>query len=131
LEPLAQASRGRPRRERNPDTGRATNCWRCGVSTWPPTIHPTNGSRVEAWARYVQDHPYAPRMYFTETTGGPEIRAMHDEATAPARAALRAIFGAQPGAERVAGADRLAFEMAAEVVRGGLTALAKPSSGRP
>ena len=80
---------------------------------------------LDAWARYVQTHPYAPRMFFHETTGDPEIAAIHREVADEASAALGAILGQEPGAEHIAGAaDPLAFEMASEVIRGGLTALA-------
>jgi len=78
-----------------------------------------------AWASYVQEHPYAPRMFFHETTGDPQIQAIHREVQDQARAALGAVLGREPGAERIAGsADRLALEMAAEVIRAGLTGLA-------
>jgi AcrR family transcriptional regulator len=80
---------------------------------------------LDAWARYVQEHPYAPRMFFHETTGDPEIQAIHAEVQAQARVALGAILGREPGAEKVAGsADEEALEMAAEVMRAGLTGLA-------
>jgi AcrR family transcriptional regulator len=80
---------------------------------------------LDAWARYVQEHPYAPRMFFTETTGDPEIAAVHRAVQAESRAALGAILAAEPQAEAVAGsADPLALEMAAEVIRAGLTGLA-------
>lgn len=80
---------------------------------------------IHAWARYVEEHPYAARMFFRETTGDPEIRAMHAEVQAPAGAALGAILGREPGAEHIAGsADEEAMEMAAETIRGGLTNLA-------
>lgn len=80
---------------------------------------------IDAWATYVQAHPYAPRMYFTETTGDPEIRAMHREIQGRGLASLGAILGADPDASRTAtGDDPLAFEMAAEVIRAGLTGLA-------
>jgi AcrR family transcriptional regulator len=80
---------------------------------------------LDAWARYVEEHPYAPRMYFHETTGDPEIRAIHEQAQAQARAALGAILGSEPGAENIAGSsDAEALEMAAEVIRAGLTGLA-------
>lgn len=80
---------------------------------------------IEAWARYVESHPYAPRMYFVETTGLPEIRAVHEQVQAEARAALAAILGAQPGAAALArGDDPLALEMIVEVMRAGLTGLA-------
>jgi AcrR family transcriptional regulator len=80
---------------------------------------------LDAWARYVEAHPYAPRMFFHETTGDPEIQAIHDEVTAGGRAVLGAILGAEPGAENIAGAaDERSLEMAAEVIRAGLTGLA-------
>jgi len=79
---------------------------------------------LDAWARYVEDHPFAARMYFQEPTGDPSVRAVHQAATAPARAALGAILGDQPGGADIAGADPLELEMAAEVIRAGLTGLA-------
>jgi AcrR family transcriptional regulator len=80
---------------------------------------------LDAWAGYVQEHPYAPRMFFHETTGDPEIQAIHAEVQAQARSALGAILGTEPGAEEIAGsADDEALEMAAEVMRAGLTGLA-------
>jgi AcrR family transcriptional regulator len=80
---------------------------------------------IEAWARYVEAHPYAPRMYFHETTGVPEIKAFHDQIRAEGGTALGAILRGVPGAERIAGSpDTEALEMAAEVIRAGLTGLA-------
>jgi AcrR family transcriptional regulator len=80
---------------------------------------------LDAWARYVEAHPYAPRMFFAETTGDPEIEAIHREVRAQAGTALGAIVGREEGAEHLAGsADQELVEMAAEVMRGGLTALA-------
>ncbi len=80
---------------------------------------------LDAWARYVEEHPYAPRMFFHETTGVAEIRAIHEQVQGQARAALAAILGAEPGAENIAGsADAESIEMAAEVIRAGLTGLA-------
>ena len=79
---------------------------------------------LDAWARYVEEHPYAARMYFQEPTGDPEARAVHAEVTGPARAALGAILGDEQGGANIAGADELSLEMAAEVIRAGLTGLA-------
>ena len=80
---------------------------------------------LDAWARYVHEHPYAPRMFFVETTGEPEIQALHREVQAQARVGLGAILGREPGADTIAGAaDPLSLEMAAEVIRSGLTGLA-------
>jgi AcrR family transcriptional regulator len=79
----------------------------------------------EAWAAYVETHPYASRMYFREATGVPAVQAFHRELHAQARAALGAILAREPGAERLAGSgDPEALEMAAEVIRSGLTGLA-------
>src|SRR5688572_16170431 len=80
---------------------------------------------LEAWAAYVETHPYASRMYFRETTGVPEVMAFHRELHAQARAALGALLAREPGSERLAGSDDTeALEMAAEVIRSGLTGLA-------
>jgi AcrR family transcriptional regulator len=78
---------------------------------------------VDAWARYVEEHPYAPRMFFSETTGIPEIQAIHRDVQAQARAVFGAMLGAAE-VEGLAGADPESLEMAAEVMRAGLTGLA-------
>jgi AcrR family transcriptional regulator len=77
---------------------------------------------IDAWAAYVQEHPYVPRMFFFETTGSPEIEAIHREVQAQAATALGAIVGRESGSARPG--DRLAAEMAAEVMRTGLAGLA-------
>ena len=79
---------------------------------------------LDAWARYVEANPYAARMFFQETTGDPEARAVHERVQAQGRAALAALLGAEPGAAGIGGADQLGLEMAAEVIRAGLTGLA-------
>jgi AcrR family transcriptional regulator len=78
-----------------------------------------------AWARYVEAHPYASRMFFRETTGIPEVAAAHREIAADANNALAEILGGLPGSVNLEdGGTPLAFAMAAEVIRGGLTELA-------
>jgi AcrR family transcriptional regulator len=100
---------------------------------------------VAAWAAYVEAHPYVARMFFAETTGDPEIAAIHREVRGQATAALGVILGTEAGgaagaaggagaagdagAAGAAGAsaamaDGTAHEMAAEVVRSGLAGLA-------
>jgi len=79
---------------------------------------------LDAWARYVESHPYAARMFFQETTGDPEARAVHQRVQAQGRAALARLLGGEPGGENIGGADRQGLEMAAEVIRAGLTGLA-------
>jgi AcrR family transcriptional regulator len=79
----------------------------------------------DAWAGYVETHPYAARMFFRETTGIPEVRAMHRELAADANNALAEILrGLRGSAHLQTEATPLAFAMAAEVIRGGLTELA-------
>jgi AcrR family transcriptional regulator len=80
---------------------------------------------LDAWARYVEDHPYTTRVFFFETTNDPEIAAVHREIQDEARAALGVIIGGLEGAENIAGSlDPEALEMAAEVIRSGLAGLA-------
>lgn len=80
---------------------------------------------LDAWTRYIEANPYAARMFFRETTGDPAVQAIHRRVQAEARAALGRIVGGEAGAEHIAGStDALALEMAAEVVRAGLTGLA-------
>jgi AcrR family transcriptional regulator len=79
---------------------------------------------LDAWARYVQEHPYAPRMFFHETTGIPEVAEVHAEVRAQAQAALGGIVAGELGAARPSGEQALAMEAASEVIRSGLTGLA-------
>jgi AcrR family transcriptional regulator len=89
------------------------------------TLEQQIAQAFDAWARYVEAHPYAPRMFFRETTGISEVSAMHREIAADANDALAEILGGLPGSAhlRAKGAP-LAFAMASEVIRGGLTELA-------
>jgi AcrR family transcriptional regulator len=80
---------------------------------------------IEAWAIYVEQHPYAARMYFRGASGDPEADAVHNEIQGQARVALAVLFAQEPGAEGVAGgSDQESLEMAAEIMRSGLTGLA-------
>ena len=87
---------------------------------------------IEAWAAYVETHPYASRMYFRDATGVPAVQELHREIHAQGRAVLGTILGRERGAANIAGADdREALEMAAEVMRAGLAGLAVWWSERP
>jgi AcrR family transcriptional regulator len=89
------------------------------------TLEQQIAQAFDAWSRYVQAHPYAPRMFFRETTGISEVSAAHGEIAADANAALAEILGALPGSAHLqAQGAPLALAMAAEVIRGGLTELA-------
>ena len=74
---------------------------------------------IDAWAQYVQTHPYAWKMLFRETTGEPEAEAVHREVLAGSRAMLAPLVSAQPGGDTLPHA-----EMAAELIRSALTGLA-------
>jgi AcrR family transcriptional regulator len=76
-------------------------------------------SAIDAWARYVESHPYAAKMLFRETAGDPEAAAVHREGLAGSRALLAPLVSAQPGGESLPHA-----EMAAELIRSALTGLA-------
>jgi AcrR family transcriptional regulator len=96
------------------------------------TLEQQIAQAFDAWSRYVQAHPYAPRMFFRETTGIPEVRAMHDEIAADANDALAEILRGLPGSGHLqAPGAPLPLAMAAEVIRGGLTELAIWWSGHP
>jgi AcrR family transcriptional regulator len=70
---------------------------------------PPHGA-LDAWARYVEAHPFAWKLLFRETTGDPRAEAAYREVQASGRAALTAVLGAD--------------EATVELVRSGLTGLA-------
>jgi AcrR family transcriptional regulator len=80
---------------------------------------------IDAWARYVEAHPYAAKMFFRGVAGDPQAEAVHREVQSQARVALGVVLAQEPGAENIAGSgDQEALEMAAEIMRSGLTGLA-------
>lgn len=91
--------------------------WRTALSGEQPAEERVPRA-FDAWARYVEANPYATRMFFRETTGDPDAVAVHRRVQAESQRALGAILGSeQPG-------EAVALEMAAEVMRSGLTGLA-------
>lgn len=80
---------------------------------------------LDAWFRYVEQHPYAWRMLFRDTTGDPEIEAIHREVAAASRTAVLPLLARERSARQIAGErDPLAMEMLWEVVRAALQGLA-------
>jgi len=75
---------------------------------------------LDAWYAYVEQHPYAWRMLFRDTTGDPDILAFHQELHASARALTRALIEGQ--ASIAVREDEI--EPLAEVVRSATTGLA-------
>ena len=89
----------------------------------PPAQRMANA--LEAWFAYVQSHPYAWRMLFRDTTGDPDVEAMHAELEAESRATLLPLLAREPGAETIAGSlDTPAMEMVWEVIRAVIQGLA-------
>jgi len=81
----------------------------------------------DAWFAYVQSHPYAWRMLFRETTGDPEVDAVHREVAERSRAVVLPLLAREQGAGAAAGpqgpgADALA--MSWEVLRSAMQGLA-------
>ncbi len=81
------------------------------------------GRAIDAWFAYVQDHRYAWRMLFRETTGDPEVEAIHRDVAARSRAALLPLLAQDP-AGASASATPHTLEMLWEVFRAVLQGLA-------
>lgn len=87
---------------------------------------------IEAWAVYVEANPYAARMFFRGVSEDAEAQAVHREIQAQARVALGVLLAQEPGTDRIAGGtDQESYEMAAEIMRSGLTGLAMWWSEHP
>ncbi len=79
----------------------------------------------DSWFAYIEAHPFAGRMLFRDTTGDPEIAAMHLEVAARSRDAILPLFATEPGVEGVTGSvDGEGLDMAWVVLRGVLQGLA-------
>ena len=91
--------------------------WRRALAGDAPPERRIPGA-IDAWARYVEANPYAARMFFRETTGDPEAIAIHRRVQAESQVSLGEILGGEQTGEQ------LGLEMAAVVMRSGLTGLA-------
>jgi AcrR family transcriptional regulator len=79
----------------------------------------------DAWFAYVEQHPFAGRMLFRDTTGDPAIAAIHAEVAAESRAAVMPLAAAEPGMRDLAeSATADTLDMFWEVLRGVLQGLA-------
>lgn len=78
---------------------------------------------IDAWFAYVQTHPYAWRMLFRETSGQPEVEAIHRDVAARSRGALLPLLAREPAAA-AAGRSPAELEMLWEVFRAVLQGLA-------
>jgi AcrR family transcriptional regulator len=97
--------------------------WRARIES-EPSAEQLAGA-IDAWFAYVESHPFAWRMLFRDTTGDPEIEAIHREVAAQSRAALLPMFAREPATATIAGsADAEAVDMVWEVFRAVLQGLA-------
>lgn len=80
---------------------------------------------LDTWFAYVQSHRFAWRMLFRDTSGDPEIQAIHREVAAQSRSALLPLLARQPAARAIAGSsEREAIDMLWEIHRAVLQGLA-------
>jgi AcrR family transcriptional regulator len=78
----------------------------------------------DAWFAYVQTHPYAWKMLFHDTTGEPDVQAVHREIRMQSRAALLPLLAEELGTEDAGEPIDDALEMAWELLRSALQGLA-------
>ena len=86
------------------------------LADWLPTA-------IDTWFAYVEVHPFAGRMLFRDTTGDPELEAMHREIQRSSRGALLPLVVKEAG-DAVDGGDVIAVELAWETLRAVLQGLA-------
>ena len=88
---------------------------------------------VDSWFAYVEVHPFATRLLFRDTTGNPEIAAMHDEVAAQSRAEILPLFTAGTDEDEaiVGPLEDESLEMTWVVLRGVLQGLAMWWSDHP
>lgn len=80
---------------------------------------------VDAWFAYIEANPFAGRLLFRDTSGDPEVAALHEQVAAGSRAAVMRLFVAEPGAVGLGGSgSELGLEMSWVVLRGVLQGLA-------
>ena len=84
---------------------------------------------IDAWFAYVEGHPYASRMLFADTSGDPEIGAMHREVFDKSRSALLPVLAQEVHLD--SNKDEVVVEMLWEGVRGVLQGLARWWSENP
>lgn len=86
--------------------------------TAPGPLEERLPAMIDTWFAYVEEHPYAWRLLLADTTGDPEVQALHRELQRRQRAADAAIIR-----ESIPELDEARVEPMAEVVRASLTGL--------
>jgi AcrR family transcriptional regulator len=89
-------------------------------------------SSFDAWFAYIEEHPFAGRMLFRDTSGDPEVAALHEEVAAVSRAAVMPLVAGEAGVFDLSDAAAEAtLEMFWQVLRGVLQGLAMWWSEHP
>lgn len=82
-------------------------------------------SSLDAWFAYIETHPFAGRVLFRDSTGDPELDAIHAEVAGRSREKLQPLFVSEPGLGNIAGPlSGEGIEMVWVVLRGVLQGLA-------
>lgn len=76
---------------------------------------------VDAWFAYVEQHPYATRMLFRDTSGDAQVAQIHEQVAERSKRALLPMVAQQPAAQ---GADPIAAELLWETLKSALQGLA-------
>jgi AcrR family transcriptional regulator len=95
--------------------------WAESVAAAGSTDAPLMASVIDAWFAYVEAHPYATRMLFRETSGDPDVEAIHREVAAQSKSALLPLLAREPLA---AGGTAVDAELTWELLRAALQGLA-------
>jgi AcrR family transcriptional regulator len=79
----------------------------------------------DAWFTYIEEHPFAGRVLFRDTSGDPDVAAMHADVAKRSRDAILPLFAAEPGSEHLVGSvAEEGLDLAWIVLRGVLQGLA-------
>jgi AcrR family transcriptional regulator len=97
--------------------------WRT-ASAQPLPPEQRMAAALDAWFGYVQEHPYAWRMLFRDTTGDPSVQALHRQVADASRATMLPLLARELPTEIPGVEGTQVLDMAWEVLRAGLQGLA-------
>jgi AcrR family transcriptional regulator len=89
------------------------------------------GTAVDEWFQYVEQHPFAGRMLFQETTGDPETAAAHRQIQDASRAEVTALLRHEAAGAGADLGDDVGVQLAWETLRAVLQGLAVWWRDRP
>ena len=76
---------------------------------------------VDAWFAYVEEHPYATKMLFRDTSGDPQVEAIHREVAERSKQVLLPLVAREPLSD---GGSPVVVELVWELMRSSLQGLA-------